>query len=143
MRLMDRSSPALAASIIAAAILTGGCSAAQPITATPPALPSATATPDVSEQANEPVASLQSPAATTHTPKPTPTKTPHRAMPHKTAHRPLPIPTPTRRPARPAARSGVHPGAFCAPQGALGRTTAGTLMRCSSRGGDQARWRRA
>ena len=39
---------------------------------------------------------------------------------------------------------GVHPGAFCSPEGALGRTSAGTLMRCSTTATDpRARWRRA
>ncbi|MFC8501392.1 HNH endonuclease family protein [Pedococcus sp. NPDC057267] len=39
---------------------------------------------------------------------------------------------------------GVHAGAFCSPEGALGRTSAGTLMRCSTTATDpRARWRRA
>ncbi len=43
-----------------------------------------------------------------------------------------------------AVRAGVHPGAFCAPRGALGRTSAGTLMRCGPSSTDSRnRWRRA
>ncbi|MDU0315182.1 HNH endonuclease family protein [Phycicoccus sp. M110.8] len=39
---------------------------------------------------------------------------------------------------------GVHPGAFCSPESSLGRTSAGTLMRCSTTATDpRARWRRA
>ncbi|MEU8241067.1 hypothetical protein AB0C07_22720 [Actinoplanes missouriensis] len=38
----------------------------------------------------------------------------------------------------------VHPGAFCSPEGARGYTSAGTLMKCSYKSGDnRARWRRA
>ncbi len=62
------------------------------------------------------------------------------ATPRPSAH---PIPTRTPRPtatASPASR-GVHPGAFCAPEGALGRTVKGTLMRCTSKNGDRPRWR--
>lgn len=41
-------------------------------------------------------------------------------------------------------RKGVHPGAFCSPEGARGYTSAGTLMKCSYKSGDsRARWRRA
>ncbi|GAB3436524.1 hypothetical protein GCM10027517_06750 [Phycicoccus ginsengisoli] len=39
---------------------------------------------------------------------------------------------------------GVHPGAFCSPEGALGRTSKGTLMRCRTTSTDpRARWRSA
>ena len=38
----------------------------------------------------------------------------------------------------------VHPGAFCAPEGATGRTTKGTPMRCTRKAGEtQPRWRSA
>ncbi len=38
----------------------------------------------------------------------------------------------------------VHPGAFCAPTGAIGWTSAGTMMKCSvGTGQDRARWRSA
>jgi hypothetical protein len=44
----------------------------------------------------------------------------------------------------PAPVQAVHPGAFCSPEGALGHTAAGTLMRCSIKAGDsRARWRAA
>jgi hypothetical protein len=40
--------------------------------------------------------------------------------------------------------AGVHPGAFCSPRGAYGRTTAGTLMQCKPSDTDtRNRWRRA
>ena len=51
--------------------------------------------------------------------------------------------------ARPATRypfppAGVHPGAFCSPEGAYGRTVKGTLMRCTRKAGEErARWRAA
>jgi hypothetical protein len=39
---------------------------------------------------------------------------------------------------------GVHPGAFCSPEGATGVTSAGTPMVCSTKPGDsRARWRSA
>lgn len=37
----------------------------------------------------------------------------------------------------------VHPGSFCSPQGALGRTSAGTLMRCQPGSDGRNRWARA
>ncbi|MEV0841911.1 DUF1524 domain-containing protein [Actinocatenispora sera] len=37
----------------------------------------------------------------------------------------------------------VHPGAFCSPKGAVGVTDRGTPMRCTSKNGDQPRWRSA
>lgn len=59
------------------------------------------------------------------------------------APRPAPQPSPSPSPA-PGPVQGVHPGAFCAPAGALGYTSAGTLMRCSYKTGDtRARWRAA
>ncbi|TQM63793.1 HNH endonuclease family protein [Humibacillus xanthopallidus] len=57
---------------------------------------------------------------------------------------PAPKPTPSPVPQPPAPTQGVHPGAFCSPQGALGYTSAGTLMRCTFKSGDiRARWRAA
>ncbi|WP_344060836.1 HNH endonuclease family protein [Terrabacter lapilli] len=62
----------------------------------------------------------------------------------KPAPKPAPQPSPSPSPAAPAPRQGVHPGAFCSPAGALGYTSAGTLMRCSYKAGDtRARWRAA
>jgi hypothetical protein len=41
-------------------------------------------------------------------------------------------------------RENVHPGSFCTPHGALGRTDAGVLMRCTTTATDSRnRWRRA
>ena len=37
----------------------------------------------------------------------------------------------------------VHPGSFCSPRGALGRTSAGTLMRCQPGSDGRNRWSRA
>jgi hypothetical protein len=76
-------------------------------------------------------------------------------QPPVTAPRPAPIakPTPTPAPKSPAPKpapqppttvDGVHPGAFCSPEGALGHTVKGTLMRCSFKAGQsRARWRAA
>ncbi|MEW1951982.1 HNH endonuclease family protein [Terrabacter sp. NPDC080008] len=62
----------------------------------------------------------------------------------KPAPAPPPAPKPAPKPASPATVQGVHPGAFCAPQGALGYTVKGTLMRCTFKSGDiRARWRSA
>lgn len=41
-------------------------------------------------------------------------------------------------------QKGVHPGAWCAPRGASGHTSKGTLMQCTEKAGeDQPRWRAA
>lgn len=56
----------------------------------------------------------------------------------------VPKPAAPPKPQAPTPVHGVHPGAFCAPQGALGLTVRGTLMRCSTKPGDsRARWRSA
>jgi hypothetical protein len=49
-------------------------------------------------------------------------------------------PTPKRSTPPTATRAGVHQGAFCTPEGAAGRTSAGTPMICKSEHGDQPRW---
>jgi len=80
------------------------------------------------------------------TPKPTVAPAPHPTVTPaaRPAPRPAPQPSPSPSPAAPAPRQGVHPGAFCSPAGALGYTSAGTLMRCSYKAGDiRARWRSA
>lgn len=76
-----------------------------------------------------------------------PTKT---KAPVKAAKKPTPKPSATKKKAAvrktsaPSIRSGVHPGSFCSPAGALGRTSAGTLMRCKTKPGDSRnRWRAA
>ena len=43
-----------------------------------------------------------------------------------------PAPTPTPSPTTQTTYSGVHPGAFCSQHWAYGRTSAGTLMRCTT-----------
>jgi len=76
------------------------------------------------------------------------------AVPHPTSRKPAPKATPkpkptTHKPAKPTpttapTRQGVHPGAFCSPAGALGRTSAGTLMKCKTTAtDDRNRWRKA
>jgi hypothetical protein len=59
---------------------------------------------------------------------PAPRKATHKPTPHKTTH-------------KPAQATGVHPGAFCSPPGAYGRTVKGTLMQCKGPG--RPRWRAA
>ena len=77
----------------------------------------------------------------THTPtrKPSPRQTTHKPTPKPTTRKPTPPPT-TTAPPGPI----VHPGAFCAPVGAIGYTIKGKLMRCTRKDGeDRARWRAA
>lgn len=82
-----------------------------------------------------PAAAPTSAAATRAVSKPSPAK----PRPHVTTTKPKPKPT-----TKPPAAGAVHPGAFCAPEGALGHTTTGTLMRCTRKAGeDRARWRKA
>jgi hypothetical protein len=72
------------------------------------------------------------------TPPPAPVTTP----PPAPAPAPAPVPAPV--PAPPATVQGVHPGAFCSPEGALGRTVKGTPMQCKTSATDsRARWRAA
>lgn len=52
-----------------------------------------------------------------------------------------PKPKPPSHHSPPSVQSGVHPGAFCSPEGALGETNRGTAMACTSKAGDRARWR--
>lgn len=62
----------------------------------------------------------------------------------KPAPKPSPTPSPKSSSSTPAPIQGVHPGAFCSPEGALGYTSKGTLMRCTFKAGDtRARWRAA
>lgn len=70
---------------------------------------------------------------------------PRKVDPPKNVGKPhAPSKAPTKAPQRPGVTNPVHPGAFCAPEGAMGRTKAGTAMRCSTKAGDsRARWRRA
>jgi hypothetical protein len=66
------------------------------------------------------------------------------ATPRTTTAAPTTTSTPRTTTSTSSIRAGVHPGAYCSPAGALGRTVAGTLMRCSSTATDSRnRWRRA
>jgi outer membrane biosynthesis protein TonB len=71
------------------------------------------------------------------------------AKPKQATTRPKPKPTtkkPTTKPTSkpPSGQQGVHPGAFCTPEGATGYTSKGTKMRCTRKSGeDRARWRAA
>ncbi|HET8599208.1 MAG TPA: HNH endonuclease family protein, partial [Segeticoccus sp.] len=80
--------------------------------------------------------------APTHTPRPAhPTPQPRRTTPPPPP-RPKPTPTRTTPPSAAPYEGVVHPGAFCAPEGARGVTTKGTPMRCTRKPGeDRARWR--
>lgn len=74
------------------------------------------------------------------TASPTPSPTPQTTAPivQRTTAPPLRPRTTT----PPAERQGVHPGAFCSPEGALGRTVDGVAMSCQLKAGErQARWR--
>lgn len=74
---------------------------------------------------------------TSHAPQPTATR----------HHRKVPTPTRTRTRTSAPVQHGVHPGAFCSPHGAIGYTSAGTRMRCTTKAGDSGpngpywRWR--
>jgi hypothetical protein len=68
---------------------------------------------------------------------PTPARTTAKPTTPPATHRVSPRPRTTTA----SVRRGVHAGAFCSPEGAYGRTAAGTLMHCEGPG--QARWRRA
>ncbi|MFD1939904.1 MULTISPECIES: hypothetical protein [Nonomuraea] len=120
-----------------AVLLLSGCGAAtgaarpagEPAAATPTPAPFLTPTPGT----GRPLGKRPARDGSTVSPRPA-----------KKARIPSPRPKATRtaRPAHPALRIGVRPGSFCSPQGAFGRSEAGTLMRCTARGGDPARWRR-
>jgi hypothetical protein len=115
-------------------------------------LPSATSAPAqapvaTTEATTQPAATLTTtpaPATTRAKPKPT-TVRPTTAKPRTTAPKPRPTTRkPKPKPTTESTRSGVHPGAFCSPEGAMGTTVKGTLMRCTLKSGeDRARWRAA
>ena len=89
------------------------------------------------------------PTTATSSPTPAPTSASPKPAPKPTTVKPKPKPKPTTKkpapkPTTPSRQTGVHPGAFCSPVGALGTTVKGTLMRCSVKNGDdRARWRAA
>ncbi len=75
---------------------------------------------------------------------PSPTPTAKAAPKPAPQPAPKPAPKPAPQPASPSPVQGVHPGAFCSPEGAFGYTTKGTLMQCTFKAGDiRARWRSA
>ncbi|GIL28205.1 HNH endonuclease family protein [Actinocatenispora comari] len=76
------------------------------------------------------------PHTTTVAPPPPPATTP--APPPDTSQAP-----PTHSTDNGGGASVVHPGAFCSSEGAVGVTDRGTPMRCTSKNGDQPRWRSA
>ncbi|MGI5181104.1 hypothetical protein ACQEVZ_32830 [Dactylosporangium sp. CA-152071] len=90
--------------------------------------PSPSASPSASVAASVPATGVPAPKTTTGAAKPTTTK---------------PAPPKTTAPAG-GGNNNVHPGAFCSPEGAIGHTSTGTLMRCTRKPGeDRARWRAA
>jgi hypothetical protein len=84
---------------------------------------------------------------------PSPTAAPTTVAPppqQPTTQAPAPPPQATEAPAPPppppagGPQQGVHPGAFCSPQGAMGNTVDGTLMQCKPSATDSRnRWRKA
>jgi hypothetical protein len=92
--------------------------------------PSGSPSPSLSDVAATPAASVPAGGV------PTPNRTTGAAKPPTTK----PAPPKTTAPAGGAAN--VHPGAFCSPEGAIGHTSTGTLMRCTRKAGeDRPRWR--
>ena len=87
------------------------------------------------------VATTPAPKKTTSTqPVPKKTTAPKPAPKKTTAPKPAPQKTSAPKPAPHV----VHPGSFCAPEGAHGVTTKGTSMRCTLKAGeDRARWRKS
>ncbi|MFJ8691249.1 hypothetical protein [Micromonospora wenchangensis] len=88
-----------------------------------------------------------SPTTVTTSAAPKPTRTPTArkttSPPRISTPKPKPKPTPVKTTA-PSMQKGVHPGAFCKPRGALGRTSTGKLMRCGPSATDSRnRWRAA
>jgi hypothetical protein len=73
-------------------------------------------------------------------PEPTPIGEPKPKPTPEPTSKPKPEPEPE--PSMPSVRRGVHPGAFCTPEGALGVTSSGTAMICKSTSSDSRnRWR--
>ncbi|KAA2254957.1 hypothetical protein F0L68_29745 [Solihabitans fulvus] len=84
------------------------------------------------------------PPAATATSTTTSIPPPPQPPPRTTAYTPPAPPPTTEEPAPPPRIVGVHPGAFCSPDGALGVTSDGTLMVCGTTATDKRdRWRRA
>jgi hypothetical protein len=109
--------------------------------------PAAQASPTAVQASPTAVQALAEPAVsaspsltpTTSKPSPTPKPTSPKPAPKRTTAAPR-----TANPTTQSIRTGVHPGAFCSPAGALGRTSAGTLMQCKTSATDsRLRWRAA
>lgn len=126
-----------------AAAHTQAAVALAPTTQAPAAAPTTAAAPSPTVAAT--TAAALAPPPTTAAAPPWPAT--HKPAPAPTARQPAPK-TPTKKPVpkptKPSAQHGVHPGAFCAPEGAIGYTVKGTKMRCTFKSSDiRARWRSA
>lgn len=136
-----------AACALAALLALTACGSPQPA-----ARPIATSIPTAAEASPTPEPLATTPAAPSPTVesavKPTPAKTrtttpSRKPAPKVTTTKPKPKPT-TAKPKPPSGQQGVHPGAFCTPEGAIGYTVKGTKMRCTKKANDiRARWRAA
>lgn len=104
---------------------------------------SQTAAPSLSTPVEASTSTRSRPAGTTTSPASS-TRVPSRP-PAALAAKPQATPRPTRTPtATTATQTGVHPGAFCSPKGAIGLTVKGLRMVCTSTPTDaRNRWRRA
>ncbi|WP_145831067.1 hypothetical protein [Actinoplanes teichomyceticus] len=112
-------------------------------TAAAPAAGTTTAGPTTVASAT-PGATVASRPGPSHSPGTHPTRTSTPARPRPTTARPTTTAPPaTTTPTSEPTRQGVRAGSFCSPEGAYGVTAKGTVMRCTSRDGDQARWRKA
>jgi hypothetical protein len=147
---LPRPKPALISLAVLGVVLAGCTPTGQP---TQPAADAVTTTP-VSDgpstgvtSAAEPTTTVPAPAVTTAEPpaKATTSRTSTKPATKKPSTKPAtrkPSPKPTSKP--PSGQLGVHPGAFCSPEGGIGYTSKGTRMRCTRKAGeDQARWRAA
>ncbi|WP_344501480.1 hypothetical protein [Dactylosporangium maewongense] len=115
-------------SVAAAGSASPSVSASVSDSPSPSPSPSPSASPSASVAASVPATGVPAPKTTTGAAKPTTTK---------------PAPPKTTAPAG-GGNNNVHPGAFCSPEGAIGHTSTGTLMRCTRKPGeDRARWRAA
>ncbi len=117
----------------------------------PKARPTVTATPSASATPSPPQQSA--PVTPPPTPTPTHTATPshHSAPVHPSTRPPAthapaaprPVHTTHAPPPPPPVPEVVHPGAFCAPEGALGVTDRGTPMICGPASDGRNRWHKA
>lgn len=100
---------------------------------------------DLDPTSASPAPTSAAPAPSSVTPSPSRSASPRPTVkrtssPKPTAKRTTSAPRTT----APSIRTGVHPGAFCKPAGALGRTSTGKLMVCKRTAEDERlRWRAA